>query len=434
MKEVNSLAELDNLLQDSGTAVFIYGLSTLSASVKTYLQSREISFTGPYDSFKTGVGIGSAADCATNARSGDLIFVCTSRFESVKQTLLSHCVDVGAFLVNAYSLFSQPLIRRVSAFSNIDRADRIFLSGTDTKSLVWFNSLSSLGYDRIEGFVSNNGDTEFLNLPVISSGQYVNEHASEKGVILTGDSDFVFFECANCPNVYLADWAMQFLTVPELIFEKTFIDTYAANCRFAFDVGANQGSISLLLVGLAEKVIGFEPNRDLHEIIETNLRGFTNFQLADLALSDEPGVTELFLDEKTTGGSSLEFNKGVHSKKLTVNVTTLDDFCRENHVAPDFLKVDAEGFDGNVILGGTETIKKHRPPIVFEMWRHSWHLVKEAVVFLGEMYDFIDLSTGLPFVPEDYEKHAEAYRKIGDLAGHTNIGCIPRQIPSGDSM
>lgn len=49
-----------------------------------------------------------------------------------------------------------------------------------------------------------------------------------------------------------------------------------------------------------------------------------------------------------------------------VDFGTLDDYCAE-HAAPDLIKIDVEAYQAKAILGGMETIRKHRPAIIVEL-------------------------------------------------------------------
>jgi hypothetical protein len=50
-----------------------------------------------------------------------------------------------------------------------------------------------------------------------------------------------------------------------------------------------------------------------------------------------------------------------------VKIETLDDFFQDKWEKPDFIKIDVEGFEGNVINGGKNFINKIKPTVVMEM-------------------------------------------------------------------
>ena len=49
-------------------------------------------------------------------------------------------------------------------------------------------------------------------------------------------------------------------------------------------------------------------------------------------------------------------------EKITVEIKTLDSF----QLKPEFIKIDVEGFEYQVLLGSEETIKKNRPILLIE--------------------------------------------------------------------
>ena len=56
--------------------------------------------------------------------------------------------------------------------------------------------------------------------------------------------------------------------------------------------------------------------------------------------------------------------------KVECKVTTLDDYVAENNIARvNFIKIDVEGNEKNVLLGGREVLKKYHPVVYCEMLR-----------------------------------------------------------------
>ena len=60
---------------------------------------------------------------------------------------------------------------------------------------------------------------------------------------------------------------------------------------------------------------------------------------------------------------------------VDVPVTTLDAFCREAAIAPDWLAIDLEGYEVRALRGAVETLgrRRPRPGIVVEMHPNLWH-------------------------------------------------------------
>lgn len=131
------------------------------------------------------------------------------------------------------------------------------------------------------------------------------------------------------------------------------------------DIGANIGYFSTLLsqkVGAHGKVYAFEPNPQILELLKKNIRPRSNIKLLPWALADEDGVQTLF------GPKSYSQNKGLASFNTksgdaiaTVDVKRLDDL----KLAPTVIKMDVEGHELKVLLGGRATLKNVQH-VVFE--------------------------------------------------------------------
>lgn len=61
--------------------------------------------------------------------------------------------------------------------------------------------------------------------------------------------------------------------------------------------------------------------------------------------------------------SKISTNESV-SKQATIKTTSIDEFVSENNIEKvDFIKMDIEGAETRALIGGSETIKKHRPQL-----------------------------------------------------------------------
>jgi FkbM family methyltransferase len=129
----------------------------------------------------------------------------------------------------------------------------------------------------------------------------------------------------------------------------------------ALDVGANVGAYALLLgqwVGPTGRVFAFEPAPDVYTALSRHIR--LN-HLGDVvrpvaaALSDREAETPLVLGG--TAGESRLAVPGDTGEIRSVRSTTIDRFCALQGVAPDFIKVDVEGWEVAVLRGARDTIR-----------------------------------------------------------------------------
>ena len=163
----------------------------------------------------------------------------------------------------------------------------------------------------------------------------------------------------------------------------------------AFDIGANCGQTAQVLSDVGAVTYSFEPIPECVAQIEA--RKLPNVTVLQTALSDEEGVAEFHLDERVGAGmeaSSLRVLEGVIGRTVEVPITTIDTFVSRHGIAPDFIKIDVEGVEEKVIAGGMQTIRRHRPIIIFEVWGYNWPRLESTVRDLSSMYRFECASDG----------------------------------------
>lgn len=107
-------------------------------------------------------------------------------------------------------------------------------------------------------------------------------------------------------------------------------------------------------MGESGKVVSFEPNPESYEILRRNieLNKFTNVVAENVALLDEEGTLKLFIGRATKDSSSLFPAEEVDEERyVTVKTTTLDNYCQSHGIAPNFVKIDAEGAEYKILKG-----------------------------------------------------------------------------------
>ena len=135
------------------------------------------------------------------------------------------------------------------------------------------------------------------------------------------------------------------------------------------EVGANIGAHTIplaKLVGPNGHVHAFEPQKLAFDLLTTNtmLNGLTQIHTEYKAIGDENKMLQLSSLDPHESHNFGHYKLSNHSEgKLVVAQITLDssgiDQC-------DFLKIDVEGMELNVLKGGMELIKKCRPIIYME--------------------------------------------------------------------
>jgi FkbM family methyltransferase len=138
----------------------------------------------------------------------------------------------------------------------------------------------------------------------------------------------------------------------------------------AIDVGANVGFISLVLasqVGPAGRVIAFEPTNWTYRRLTANvaLNPALPIVTVQTGLSDRDRVCD---EADIPYGYRLDGK--VVTERQRIRMTTLDRYLDEHPVERlDFIKCDTDGMEEEVFTGGTETLRRFRPAMHFELYQ-----------------------------------------------------------------
>ncbi len=130
----------------------------------------------------------------------------------------------------------------------------------------------------------------------------------------------------------------------------------------AIDVGAHFGMNSMAYSELFENVVSFEPQPALYRqaLKHFRMNHVSNVKLHRVALGNRKSKMKIFIPTGANDGQARLVSS--RSKLPTVEVRRLDSYRFE----PDFLKIDVEGFEANVLLGASDTLKRHRPVVLVE--------------------------------------------------------------------
>ena len=150
------------------------------------------------------------------------------------------------------------------------------------------------------------------------------------------------------------------------------------------DIGANIGVHSLLFSGLAGtrgRVHAFEAQRILFQMLAGNLalNSIENVYARQVALGAAAGMLRLqpvdYAQPWNFGGMGLieespdpQFARGTPERAAAdrqelIEVATIDSFALPQ---VDFMKIDVEGMELDVLRGGVATIERDRPPMQLE--------------------------------------------------------------------
>lgn len=168
------------------------------------------------------------------------------------------------------------------------------------------------------------------------------------------------------------------------------------------DIGANKGLTTKPMIGFFNEIHCFEPNPLAIEIMQENI-DITKINIHQIALSNYIGNTELVVPNENTEHGSIvqerykkwQRNRRLSLEKYNVEVATLDSYNFSN---VDFIKIDTEQSENQVVEGALETISRDLPVIWMENKRSE---AREAVKMLQSLgYNFKTHKADMMFTKE----------------------------------
>jgi FkbM family methyltransferase len=136
-----------------------------------------------------------------------------------------------------------------------------------------------------------------------------------------------------------------------------------------FDIGANIGVFTCFAANVVKKgkVFTFEPVSFVFDLLKKNTREYDNVECYKIGFGSEIDEKEILIRQWNPGYSTIQDSpiERPHQSfdlKEKVEILTLDSFVKEKNLEKiDFIKIDVEGYEIEVLKGGIETIKKFRP-------------------------------------------------------------------------
>jgi FkbM family methyltransferase len=162
-----------------------------------------------------------------------------------------------------------------------------------------------------------------------------------------------------------------------------------------FDIGANIGTFTTWMAKAFPKgkIHSFEPQRAVFQMLSGNaaINNLYNVYTYNMGLGKENTMVEFeepnYFEKNDFGTFSLvqDIITEKTNNKIAVQINTLDWFV-ECYKIPKvhLLKVDVEGMDLDVLIGGSMTIKKHLPIIFIEHCDNRKTILDDIKEFLNQ--------------------------------------------------
>lgn len=166
------------------------------------------------------------------------------------------------------------------------------------------------------------------------------------------------------------------------------IQQTGAEITTVLDIGANNGSSALKFSDAfpGATVHSFEPVASTFEILQANVAGRKEILCHRLAMGSAPGVAQIYLTTHDTMNSLVRPDTVLGEE--TVRVTTVDEFASAQNIERiDLLKVDAEGFDLEVLRGAEKMMAAGR--VAFILAEVGFHPGDARHILFDDVRDYL---------------------------------------------
>lgn len=199
-----------------------------------------------------------------------------------------------------------------------------------------------------------------------------------------------------------------------------------------FDVGARD-DLSFYNIKSDCSYHLFEPNKGALASLKKKISMLHNpdIRLNEFGLSDKSEDNCIYYEDSQSFVIN-PLHRGIDTGQR-YSLRTLDGYITENNISHiDFLKIDAEGLDYKIILGGLRAIKTKVSYIQFEYWGG----VKKFIDLLGDTFDFylmmepilLEAITDEAWSSMTAAQKRKDYRKSIILLDHDMIDLIDQTI------
>lgn len=168
-----------------------------------------------------------------------------------------------------------------------------------------------------------------------------------------------------------------------------------------FDIGANVGDWSKFVIeeykDISYKLYMFEPSLVTFKQLKNNIAQSRSRFLYPIGFGDKKENLQIFYDNEAQGSASILMKGAKFSEDIQID--TIDDFCKENSIEKiDFLKMDVQGYEYNILLGAKEMLSRGKIKYIqFEFdepnienrifFKDFWELLHEEYNIFHSLYN-----------------------------------------------
>jgi len=170
------------------------------------------------------------------------------------------------------------------------------------------------------------------------------------------------------------------------IFSHALFKTKNKSCFV--DIGANLGLHTVRAASCFDYVHSFEPARVNYEALSKNSQNFTNIKTYNVGLGGKESLGYLKIPKNSNNLGSFSFkdfnNMKEHELSIEeVTIKSLDSY----KLSPDLIKIDAQGFEVQILQGSIDTIRRHSPVILIEMLKYNSKKIEKLLTEYSYVLD-----------------------------------------------
>lgn len=170
------------------------------------------------------------------------------------------------------------------------------------------------------------------------------------------------------------------------IFHLSMLKEYIKENAVILDVGANIGNHTIFFAKEcnARKIYCFEPTQKTFQILKENIKINRLDYMVDamnIALGNKNSKVDVIVNAKDAGSNYVEENV-----KGDTALSTLDSLSINDKI--DFIKIDVEGYEYEVLKGMEKTIAKDKPMLFIEIFDVNYDRVHGLLAYMGYKCEF----------------------------------------------
>jgi len=139
-----------------------------------------------------------------------------------------------------------------------------------------------------------------------------------------------------------------------------------------FDIGAHKDEYVFFLMKMAKRagrLIAFERERSTytHLLKKKEILRLKNVDIEQQSFSEETGRSAMDFICKRKEATVIDFYERINSEyKKGCAARTLDNYCINHEIIPDFIKIDGEGNGLSILHGAVKIIERYKPKILMQ--------------------------------------------------------------------